>query len=1058
MLAYVLNPLREAVCTINGITNFAITRNFNDIDTINFEVQRNISNLSTKESYEENPAYRWLHSFCQIDVPELGGIFLINSEPVIDASGTRNEHKTFTAESYESVLQFQNLVDFSINQGVPGSLEMFDDNLDEYGLPKKNIKLYDPDNPKFSLLHLVLRDDWYGWSIAHVDATIASKERAFALSSQNVYSFLRNDIESAFRCIVQFNTYEKTISLYDIETVGNNTNIYLSFRQFMDSLNISPISQNIPTVFKVAGEGELSIESVNYGSDLIYNIDWPISMCSEHIQRLWSHYKEYRESRRQEYAQCSLDYARLQEQRASILDRAPENVVANNWASTVYYSLDDLKKTLSDANTIVSRISQDYGGDEEEINASPDAAKYHSYKDVVIPNVTAEIKKRERNSEDPAAVVDYKLIWELFGLNELQTKRSDYQEVLKTLAEQGYDKDKPDRPAHVYTEPFEEQHKRYLTIKGYVEELDALISKKSALVKKIEAEMEDINERRKEIARSVSLNTYIDTSTPIRIPFENEDAAAGHESFIDCEDESSHVELEIEGDMFSREEQKQISELFRVSDYQDANYLVTDIDDTASTIDEQKKLLKAAQDRLEDESHPQLAWSITAENLLKIDEFKPLKGQLELGNFVTLRYDDEPFSTVETILDGFYDARLTFDTQEDWGFMTCFDQDFYGYFEAGELNAGDVISLTWDGTRYDYEIHEGTDRNTGERLIYFGNDAFVFGGDWNICQPPVQPNGEFMYVYSPSMEYAAWVVAGYDEQEHTIEIGRTTDWARTRDDASHAIMRITSISHSGLLTDNNFTLTFSTRTISKNRNDDFESLLGSMVSSRQNAISFGNTSSGSGSGSGSGGTSLFRPYLDVDSAKMNSADIQMGSVRELSSQNARLESAQVGYADVTDMNVRSLAAESVDTGIINTDQLYIDGKSISGNTTAVDNLLAVLSRLVTNNNGVHYRTFNPDTSYQQDAIVIQGGRIYRSLQNNNNTPISNSEYWEDVTYSSSYGLNVIMSAIDDAMSFLVIDGDGVHITRGTATTMAEGDSSTNIATTEFVMNAISSAG
>ena len=90
--------------------------------------------------------------------------------------------------------------------------------------------------------------------------------------------------------------------------------------------------------------------------------------------------------------------------------------------------------------------------------------------------------------------------------------------------------------------------------------------------------------------------------------------------------------------------------------------------------------------------------------------------------------------------------------------------------------------------------------------------------------------------------------------------------------------------------------------------------------------------------------------------------------------------------------------------------------------------------------------------------MIQGGRIYRSLQNNNNTPISNSEYWEDVTNSSSYGLNVIMSAIDDAMSFLVIDGDGVHITRGTATTMAEGDSSTNIATTEFVMNAISSAG
>ena len=185
LTAVVLNPLREPVCSVGGITQFGVSLKFNDISQISFEVQRYIGNLSTKESCEENPAYRWLHSFCQLCIPELGnfGYFVINSEPVINAEGTLQESKTFTADSYDSVLQFQNLTNFSVNMGTVESLEMYEENLDEYGIPKENIKLYNEDNPKLSLMHLVLHDDWYGWTVDHVDDSIASLERSFEAQS-----------------------------------------------------------------------------------------------------------------------------------------------------------------------------------------------------------------------------------------------------------------------------------------------------------------------------------------------------------------------------------------------------------------------------------------------------------------------------------------------------------------------------------------------------------------------------------------------------------------------------------------------------------------------------------------------------------------------------------------------------------------------------------------------------------------------------------------------------------------------------------------------------------
>ena len=63
--AYVLDPVRQPVCRILGITRFDVVPKFSDISDISFEVQRFVTNPSTLE-WQENESYQYLHSFAQI--------------------------------------------------------------------------------------------------------------------------------------------------------------------------------------------------------------------------------------------------------------------------------------------------------------------------------------------------------------------------------------------------------------------------------------------------------------------------------------------------------------------------------------------------------------------------------------------------------------------------------------------------------------------------------------------------------------------------------------------------------------------------------------------------------------------------------------------------------------------------------------------------------------------------------------------------------------------------------------------------------------------------------
>lgn len=607
--AYICTPDRKIVCRIKGITSFEVAgKGLNDFSTINFVVQKYTTNQATLQN-ELNESYAKLHAFCEIFIPEYddrGAYFLINAEPEIIAQGERNEYKQFTAASYESVLQYENLVNFKINQGTEESVEMEPDNLDELGIPKKLIRLWDED-PKFSLIDLVLRDDYYGWRPGEIDPAIKTLERSFDVQTQNIYSFLCGDVPKAFRCVVTFDTVGKLINIHSIENFGTNTNIYLSLSHFLSQISISPRSEDIYTVFNVAGDNELDISRVNFGSNKIVNIDYPLSLLDEEIQQAYADYVVERNSYRERYADDAKNHSAVQAKIDSINDRQPMDIIYNNWASTTYYPDDDLANYLAVYQAAVTAIEGLYKSGPDEpvdmnaLNASPDAAMYHSYKDVAIPDIQAEIAARAQDppshNRDP---VNPDFIYEMWGLNDLEVRQITFQDRIRTLEEAGYAANQWDPASSISEATWIEHHAEYLEYVQHYNSLDAVMERKRGEIAALQQELAAYQSDMLYTANRASLD--------------------GYSGFTD-------------------EQRRVIKSLYRESDYQDSNYGITDIDDPVSISAKSQELFDAATSRLEVESAPQFTWTVSSANLYAMREFELLRDELNVGDFITLGFN-----------------------------------------------------------------------------------------------------------------------------------------------------------------------------------------------------------------------------------------------------------------------------------------------------------------------------------------------------------------------------------------------------------------------------------
>lgn len=560
---------------------------------------------------KKNPRYDLVRQYMEIYIPKIGW-FRINEMPEeqIDYK-TGQTTKTFTASSYETQLQDIILTTFYINAGVPLSMEMFEENLDALGVPKRNIRFYiddpvndptDADYWQLGLLNILEREylSAKGWSIGHIDTELKSlRGRKFEIDSQDMYSFLTQIACQSYKCVFVFDTIEKTVNAYQVENLGKSLNIECSRRNFLNSVNVTSQEDVLYTRYYVTGASDqATISYVNFGSSYIENLSYLMEyQVSEETAEKYADYIAYKESRREDYTETIREYLGIQQQIDAIYNQIPIDECSTSWNS---YTTEDLETNLEQFQALQQALEAAHTVDGKlQIEGTADYATYLSIKDVIIPSIQAVLDARETSSA--VQEIDWKINWELYGITELENKKTQYENSAQLLADKGYDKPW-DSSSGTSESTHNRQYEQYQTYLEYISDINERLNVLQSKVDSLNAQINAVKTERDQIV--------------------------------------SDIQMENSRFGFTDQELSDIQNLYFTVDFNDDSLDIQSLDDLNAVIEISKELLSSAQKDLAVRSRPQTKYSVDIENLFRYAKLESLTSNLQLGDFMFLDLDD----------------------------------------------------------------------------------------------------------------------------------------------------------------------------------------------------------------------------------------------------------------------------------------------------------------------------------------------------------------------------------------------------------------------------------
>lgn len=363
-IIYITKKDKTFLGAVSIYDDLSLTFNLNAYQTASFKIYRDI-NGKKYEHYDDFQEDRLI-------MIQGIGWYKIHVETNIEDTGIS---KSITANSLECTLCNKRLIDFECNSGEI----LYDDYV-------KTI-FYDPINPKGSLLNRVLNVA-PSWSVGHVDASLANKQRSFDEDDIDVYSFLTGDVSEAFNCLFVFDTFNMTINAYDLDDYGEDTNIYISIDNLAQSMIESIDENSIITCYRVNGGDGIYINEVNPNStNKIYNFEYYLPEMEESIQNKVKLYNEKYQSLKPQYEEIM---KHLGDQIGVIQEletRLPDSLDSKDWTKYGLDFLDSKVKSFKNIDEVYCAQGMN----------KPNSFNYNLYQQNLedLNNVTAEYNKRK---------------------------------------------------------------------------------------------------------------------------------------------------------------------------------------------------------------------------------------------------------------------------------------------------------------------------------------------------------------------------------------------------------------------------------------------------------------------------------------------------------------------------------------------------------------------------------------------------------------------------------------------------------------------------------------
>lgn len=769
---------------------------FNAYSELTFTVGRTYTNMNTGET-QVNPFYDKIEALRLVYLEGFG--YFEIQDPEIVSDGIK-EVKNVTAYGLEYTLSQKYLEDFNINTGEINSMEVIYAN--EHKTPIKPITLLN-ENPDLSLLDLAL-EKIYGWTIGHVDPSLKTMGRTFEISRASVYDFIVQDICENFNCFAVFDTINNKINLYaealitkhigdgkstsfmisppynSIGTVSIDsykttaytynlhtgelvfdeppengakieitdgsqeqwmTDVYVTFDNLAQEVNVNYSADDIKTVLTVKGADNLDIREVNMGLPYIvdlsyyYTIDWM-------GQDLYDAYTKYIQTSTKSQAQYASNAKEMLE-------------ISNH----IVYESQRLSLQYSIAENVTSTTVGTYyvrGG------TSPN----YYYKEVKLPD------------EYNANVEHYYM---MSGTDLNEDKFSKLYEALQTYF---VSEDKKDVSA------IDEQKESFAFMEMYtIEILSNTLSNATNLEQKNSAILSFLDEMWNQLG-SVPLDSlyykpykkieatnieagWNDISNenywryyPVTLVINSIEKEIKQRKAIIQEYQDEHNKLQKENNQiadstliynnFTHSQLVRLSAFLREDEYTDDNFVETESDTIDIIMKTKQELLECGKIELSKLCEPKLAFSMDMANIYALPEFEPIINQFQLGNLITVAIRSDYIKrarllAVDINFDDFSDFSCEFGELTNLRTPSSIHADLL----ASALSAGKSVASNasyWNkgaqtATETDLKIQQGLLSAIGG---LYTSDKSVTIDDSGILLRRVTESGEF----SP---YQAWL-------------------------------------------------------------------------------------------------------------------------------------------------------------------------------------------------------------------------------------------------------------------------------------------------------------
>ena len=536
---------------------------------------------------------------------------------------------------------------------------------------------------ELSLMWLILHE--HGWNVGYVDPYIdsassvpgdnvrlADKSDTFEVDSQDIYSFLTQDMTERFRCIFIFDTDNYLVNCYNINNIGYDTNIFLSYRNLQNELKRTG-QEDLYTVFHVQGADKLDFTEVNFGSDSIEDISHFLNtnhFSKEFLEkyRIWA---DYREGRRTEFINLSKDYRDAYQIAQELYDRVP----VDSLDGTQYSSMNEDElfterdNMLAIKRAIEREFTDEHGNiDWEALENSSEWSQYHALTDVVLsypyvsddPIDPIDPLYEVEFWQDPTRSDKYEYRFNAAFLERFPDARLgniDIAILNKWIITGRYVTDDMPigermkrlnvRNKKEYLDTYKYDFARYGHMYGVAELETQLKTLWNALetlrTTGFDTSSDDYLQSEAYKKYVKYLNGYNSCLAVLTDRQAEYDDAMNVVKGIQLRRTAITTDVAITNPQFGMtyEDLFLLDKYYIHTDYQNENILITDQFSNEEIIDAEIRLYQDALEQLYVESHPQYTWSVTQDNLLLMPEFINWHSELHVGNFVWITFRDD---------------------------------------------------------------------------------------------------------------------------------------------------------------------------------------------------------------------------------------------------------------------------------------------------------------------------------------------------------------------------------------------------------------------------------